>query len=542
MQKNSRYLVLVVGIAFLLRVIPYLLGYPYPLTNDAMRDFQQVQFLEKNYQINWGHPYGRFPALHLVVYEIAAMSSIPAWWVNLFIPQLVSSLGILFFYLFLIKKFEEKYALVASLFLATFGPNVWWGVQGVRETVGLFLFPFAVYAFDLVTEKLDFSRVVVFGLAGFTIFFTHNWTALMLFVLLLILSLTIYGTFLKRSVTITFAYSSLMFLNWVLRFPKVIGDSISKTGMVLSILPAGVVLLILLILIYCKKEGIIRKVKSSKKKITKLKLIQLKLLVLFVILFFVLYEVMKKSVVFIYPPQEYLSIFLLGLFSVLGILPLMMKRMRFVAATLIFDLFFVLSVIFGLKAGIDPNFDPMRILEYVVYANAVIAAFGFIFIIDFFKENKLVCGGLCVVLVLGGMLIYPPVFIVGKQVPADSIFFDIRSYIRYLPPEAIDTMGWGYTNNYKILSNNPNYNDLRDTIYPVDGKKAFLVSQYDYVVSDSMGKVNIGSLGVGSPEKIIEASKKSRVLYANGWGTVYEWNENLTESDVLGDYVAGLFM
>src|SRR3989338_8427552 len=126
MQKNLKYLILILIATFLLRVIPYLNGYLYLLTNDSMLDFQQVQYLQNNNQLALYHPYGRSFTLHMIVYVVSEFSGISAWYIDMFIPQLISSLGLLFFHLFVRRYFEEKYSLIAMVFIATFGPNIWW--------------------------------------------------------------------------------------------------------------------------------------------------------------------------------------------------------------------------------------------------------------------------------------------------------------------------------------------------------------------------------------------------------------------------------
>ena len=96
MKKEYKVIILIIIVGYILRVLPYLSGYPIPITDDALRDFQQVRYLMENNKINLSSACGAFPVLHLLVFGINKLG-LDAMKVFLFVPQIFPTLGLFFF-------------------------------------------------------------------------------------------------------------------------------------------------------------------------------------------------------------------------------------------------------------------------------------------------------------------------------------------------------------------------------------------------------------------------------------------------------------
>ena len=266
--------------------------------------------------------------------------------------------------------------------------------------------------------------------------------------------------------------------------------------------------------------------------------IQILLLFIYFILFFELYGIFYKLAVFSYPMQEFISIFLVGFFATLGVLGLIKENVKMAVSLIVLDAVLLMPFLYGLMIGSIPDFDPLRTLEYLIYPTSVLSAFGLVYSVKrLFRESFVAYSILCMILAVSGLLIYPPILLLKEQISEKSLFYDVRSYIRYIPDEGFGIMEWGQKNNYTILSNNPNFNSLRDVLYPVNGNMAFLVSAYDYRVMESLNRINVYELGIGNPTGIIKIANDRDIIFKNDWGVVYRWNENMTNQTVLGGYV-----
>jgi hypothetical protein len=123
-SMKSEYFIIgvIIIFAYLIRVLPYLLGYDLPFAEEGMRDYQQVLYLISHNAPNlFGSyfDYGAFPILHLIIfvfYKLGA-DSLCAF---LFIPQAFAAAGIFFYYLFLRKYFKPKESLLACFLIAAF--------------------------------------------------------------------------------------------------------------------------------------------------------------------------------------------------------------------------------------------------------------------------------------------------------------------------------------------------------------------------------------------------------------------------------------
>ena len=69
-------IVMILLLGFVLRIIPYLDGYPYLLTDDSKRDFLEVLHIDSDGSIDFSSAYGAFPVLHLITYFGSKLSGI----------------------------------------------------------------------------------------------------------------------------------------------------------------------------------------------------------------------------------------------------------------------------------------------------------------------------------------------------------------------------------------------------------------------------------------------------------------------------------
>ncbi len=184
-SQYTAWLLLLVVAAYVLRILPYALGYNLPIAQEGMRDFQQVQYLLEHHQINATasyFDYGAFPVLHILVAAIAWLGFDPLR-VFLFVPQLFPSIGLIFFYFFLSRYFSKAQSLWAIFCVAVFIPHIYWTAQPVRETTGLFFFPLIIYGLDRVLQPITRQKrwawwLFLVSSLGLLVV-THHWTSVM---------------------------------------------------------------------------------------------------------------------------------------------------------------------------------------------------------------------------------------------------------------------------------------------------------------------------------------------------------------------------
>ena len=215
MKKINKIIILIIVLAYLLRVLPYLLGYPIPITDDSLRDFQQVKYLIDNNRIDFSTEYGPFPVLHVLVYGVSKLGIDPMK-VFLFVPQIFASLGILFFFLFLRKYFSSKISLLACFLIAIFGPHIYWSAQPVRETMGLFFFPLVIYLYDKVFIEKNSKDMFLLFVSFVLLIFSHHWSTLMTMGFLFFYNIFFINSRKKQiySFIIVGAFSLLSILYW----------------------------------------------------------------------------------------------------------------------------------------------------------------------------------------------------------------------------------------------------------------------------------------------------------------------------------------
>jgi len=508
-KKQYLLIILIIFLAYLLRILPYLLGYPIPITDDSLRDFQQVQFMIKNNAANFSHPYGSFPLLHLVVYLVSRLGFNPLR-VFLFIPQIFPCIGILFFYLFLKKYFPEKHSLFACLLITFFGPHIYWSAQPVRETMGLFFFPLIVYLFDKEISNYKQAKIgiinKIFLIACFVLMIlSHHWSTLMIlgFLFFYLIFMTNNKKQLFYSLLLFIIFLILTLIYWYIAFPFIL-RLIIKLAKNLIFLLMGLIFLILFLLLI--KRFNLNKIK------TKLFMIITSLILILIIF------LLTKLPVFIYPLQIWIMFLIYALLILIGFFSTKNKNINFFSKISLFYItFMIISIFYIIKGTSISNmpFDPIRIFEFIIFPCSILASYGLL------KIKKIIIPFLIIFLLILGTLIYPPIF-VYKNTFEGTIFYDIRSHIRHIPPEGFELIKYANEKEINIISNSPVISEFQNTFYSKKRHTTVLISEYDYKIQKMYNKVKIKKLGISNPRNLIKDSKKKFLFFSNSWGRLYK--------------------
>ncbi|MBU4300796.1 glycosyltransferase family 39 protein [archaeon] len=513
-KKEVMILLMIIVLAFVLRTFPYLNGYSYPITDDGTRDYKFIEYIQQTGEINL-QAYGIAPFLHLIVSTTSILSDSNTLKIDLFLPPLISSLGLIFFYFF-IKKYSKNISisLISTLIVATFGPNIWWGAQAVRETIGLFFFPLSIYLLDKFREKNSIKWFIIYFISLFGMTLAHYWASFMLIIMIFLMNVFFYK---NKGYGLLISFVSLLptFIYWAIAAPFfffLINKGITIFLSRVSLFKILVISLIMFfVMSYLKKY--VPKIINNDLLLTKKVKITVFTLTIASIIF--LYIVLNKLLVFAYPPQQFLSVIIAAALVPLGFLYAIKNNTQLSILYITYIITLSAMTIFGVViGGSDVAFDPVRVLEFIIYPMSFFAAT----IVS--KLNKTIISVTLIICILVGLFFYPPIFVLTDPLEKTP-FFDIRSYIRYTPIEGGAILKWSQENNVFLTMNGPTINGIRDTFFlPVDKtKKCKLVSEYDYKVSQYIDKVNYRSLGAKKPDITIQTYADLR--YANGWGNVY---------------------
>lgn len=527
--KNWIALLLVILLAYFLRVLPYL-TYQWPLDIDSIKEFQQVLYIQQTHQLNWGDPFGAFPITHLIVYFFS-LTGVNLLFAHLFILPLVSSLGILFFYLFLRSYIEEKYAILASFFLAAFGPNIFWGFLAVRETVGLFLFPLIIYLFDREMTKGSLWNKILLLSVVVCMVATHHWTTFLLIVTLLCLTFLYKDKW--KSIILISCFAVFALIYWALAFPLVLSlleKAISTFAFQLGIVLCVILCVLLAIAFTNIKTNISKLILKIQTGIFKMRDEHQKFIIPFlIVLFFLAIFIFDKITVFEYPPQTYLSLFLPFIFASAGVLPAIKTRNYLISDfILIILVYLILILAIFVSAG-----DPFRIFEFLIYPAAIFCAFGFCYLSNSIG-NKWICTLMVLILIFSGILIYPPTFVFHSDLNGTP-FYDVRSDLRYVPEEGFCMMEFGNGKNLNILSNLHIFNGLKETFYPPGNLNVVLLSNSDYKILENAEKIHRQVFDIDweveNPELFLNRILGMDKIYSNDWGGLYKSSNDTFPSD-----------
>lgn len=544
LKKEWVVIILIIILAYVLRILPYLLGYPLPFTEDSIRDFQQVKYLVDHGSIdlnNSYYDYGVFPILHLLVYGISLLGFNPLR-IFLFIPQIFPSLGILFFYFFLKKYFPQKISLLACFLIAVFGPHIHWSSQPVRETMGLFFFPLIIYLFDREINNQDFKTKINGLINKASLFvsmilmiFSHHWSTLMLLGWMLFYSLF----FLKNKKSLFHAsiimgiFSIFALGYWFFYFPialKLIVAPFQSISLIIQLVVGLICLSGLLLL----KKSDLNKIKNNWWR--------------FIFFFSTLGVVFfwgNKIIPLHYPFQLWLMFFIFFIFVFVGFFYTQDKKINnFVIINIFYLPFWLIAItyIFQQKKLYSMPFDPFRTLEYVIFALAPVMATGFLllnklrtlelsssiraplienksFILNKKINIRFLAPLLMMVLIFLATLTYPPIFIY-KHSFANTIFYDIRSNIRYIPPGVFELIKWANDHGYNVESTTPEVRSYQATFYSIKKDNVAMVTAYDQIIGENYNYINDPILRVIDPRIFIDSNKikEEDIIYTNKTG------------------------
>lgn len=471
-------------LAYVLRILPYLLGYNLPFTDDGMRDFDQILYIIENGRINFydtAFYFGSFPALHLLVFFISRLGFDPLT-AFLFVPQIFPSLGLIFFYLFLKKYFPKKESLLAVFLIAIFGPHVHWSAQPVRETIGLFFFPLLIYLFDKVFSSFNSKSTPLYFvlLAGCfsLLIFSHHWSTLMVLLTLFVYSLV----FLKKGKVIFYALGLLTaffmaaLTYWFLVFEMAYKLFTEATKF--SLLAPAVVITVFLLIVFIEKfKGRLSLLKRTPFQISAFAALPLALI-------FGLHFLPVN-----YPIQIILPLVLYVLFLLVGFFYAAEKNInKFMFLNVIYVAFFIIAALY-FSAGetvFQMPFDPFRTIEFAIFPSSIIIAYGLMVFKNHFPRAFV---PVMLVLVFLGSLVYPPVFISGKRLNGTP-FYDVRSDIRYISTGAQKLINWAHDNYLSVYSPRPEVLMYQKVFHKPRQNNLILLTESDIFLKDNITLVN----------------------------------------------------
>jgi hypothetical protein len=494
LQKDKVIIFLIFVLAYLLRVLPYLLGYDIPFTEDGIRDFQQVKYLIDNNQINYTDSYqfyGAFPVLHLITYAFSRLG-IDALKAFLFVPQVFASLGIIAYYLFLKKYFSIKHSLIACFLIAVFISHIHWTAQPVRETIGLSLFPLIIYLFDREIRGRSKTLVNKLLLLGSTtlMIFSHHWSVIMTIGWMVMFSLFFVRD--KKQMGYGLVISSIFALltleYWYFVFPQ---SSVLIEKFVLTIWsPIQLSILVILAgLVFVIRKYDINKLKTKNIRNT------------LVIIGSVVFVMLALEVAPIdYPLQIWLNFAIFLVLIFVGFFNTRDKHLNNLMFTVVFYLFFPIVALANLMLTFqklsDMPFDPFRVFEFAIFPLSIVGAMGMASVASKIKYSQPV---LIIVLIVLGTLTYPTVFIYKNNF-VNTPFYDIRSDIRYISPEIRELIHWANDHDYNVISNIPEIRSYQATFLEPKENYIHLVTNSGKTVNDKYELINDPIIRVDNTE------------------------------------------
>ncbi|MDD2807223.1 MAG: hypothetical protein PHW95_01730 [Patescibacteria group bacterium] len=470
-------------VAYVVRVLPYLLGYDIPFADEGMRDFTQVKYLSDFGQIHlYGSyfDYGAFPVLHILVYGLYVLSDFELLKIYLFVPQVFACLGLLFFYLFSKKYFSNQISLWALFLIAIFIPHIYWSAQPIRETMGLFFFPLVIYLFDQY-----------FGSGPSVSLTVGRWLRLMAIFILMIMShygsaLFIIGWIMmytmvfiddkKKALVAWLTIGGVTFISlvyWALFFRRGIFllQEILSVNPFFLLVGASTIILIFLKLNVIKQWLNLNRIKSPALVIV---------LVATLLIFFraVVYNILPIA----YPPQIWVQFMVLGFLIMVGFF---VSRDRItnnlVLACLYFPVLWGVALYhFYLVHNLrDIPFDPFRTLEFIFSPMSILAAQGLVWAIDKIKIIRL---PLIIFFVVSATFAYPSIFIFKTDF-FGTPFYDVRSNIRYIPNEVRELVDWANDQGYSVSSSIVEIEAYQAMLFPPHAKHLYIVTNNDLKIS-----------------------------------------------------------
>lgn len=516
---KREYLILaaIIALAYVLRVLPYLLGYPIPFTEDGIRDFQQVKYLIDNSKINlygsYGN-YGAFPVLHILIYGfyLLGFNALKAF---LFIPQAFAVLGLVFYYAFLKRYFPIRESLAAVFFIAVFGPHIHWSSQPVRETLGLFFFPLIIWSFDQVMnggDKRNRAALIALISSSLIIIPTHHWSALMAFIWMIFYAFFFLDTASKSRKAYFFAsgFFLAMVAYWMYFFDFVFNLILSPFQKnPLAILAAAALLIILSFVFIILKHVDIGRLRTKK-------VFFISLLAVLSALCFISAKLLPLD----YPLQIWLAFSLYISLAFIGFFLVHRNDIdKFVCLSSFPLIFAISSLPYALNnQGLSTiPFDPFRTLAFVIFPLSIIVALGYFKVFDRFRSLGII---LAIIAVFLATLIYPPIFVYHNKF-SGTLFYDIRSDIRYISPGIFSLIKQANDAGFGVDSIVPEIRSFQETFYPPRNKYLVLVSKSDNSLQQNFSLIKDDIMKVLDPNDWQSNVADIRPVIENADGALY---------------------
>jgi len=516
---SNQYFILglIIVLAYILRVLPYLLGYPLPFTEDGINDFNEVKKFSQLSEIipssdGYYTKHTAFPVLRLIVLGVSKIG-FDQLKTFLFLPQVFACLGILFYFLFLKKYLSVKISLLACFLIAVFGPHIHWSAQPVIETMGLFFFPVVIYLFDREVSENKRNNILnkIFLLAAMALMVaSHHWSTLMIIGWLVFYVMI----FIKEKRTRAYAlfwiglFVILALVYWHFLFPEVFDLILAPLSLPLLLVVVGLLLVFLLKPI----RGInflIQKIRNKKWPL---------FIVIPVLLVFVMAIVAVLPMV--YPIQIWAMFFLFVVFMTVGFFSNQDDNIDKISLISFFFILVWLIVIPFIFAGykiISMPIDPFRTFEFIIFPLSVYGALGIIIVC---KKNYCFLAAIAVVMVFLATLIYPSVFIYKNNFYGTP-FYDIRSDIRHLSSATIELIDWAKSNDYYLDLFTPEARAYQNLISNNSKKQAILTSKNDKSIMDNYYLIHDPIMRVDSVRKWDQNIEKDySIVYQNKDGKI----------------------
>lgn len=502
-------MIFIVIFAYLLRILPYLFGYPIPVTEDGILDFGQVKYLLENNSLNlYDHQlgFGSFPILHLLVFALAK-TGLPPMTVFLFVPQLLASLGIMFFYLFAKKYTHSGQALIAAALIAVFIPHIHWASQPVRETVGLFFFPLVIYLADRLKSNPNIRWWLINIAAIGLMVASHHWSTIMLIVWLVGFNLLfakqprpkiIYGLLAIIAAGLALAY-------WSRFFPR---------GLNLLLGPVEIWGWLWLAVLIAAISGLLMAAKRAKIDPNTHKNKTTKIICLIIGLAAIM-AAGKFVAPLAYPLQIWLNLGIIFALAYIGFFygrhPATNRFLLLASSYLLLWLIVTPYLLSGDELIAIP-IDPFRTLEFIIFPLSLVASRGLLIIWRQSKSLTIIIG---LSLIFLATLAYPPIFIYGSAW-RHTPFYDIRSDIRYLSPPTMELIDWANQHGFAIKSIIPEARAYQQVFYSPQNKNLTLIRNSDQIISQANSKIKDPIMKISQTDP--ELKTNQTIIYQNGAG------------------------
>src|SRR3989344_4718897 len=518
MDKKSKFyqneyflIILIIILAYILRILPYLFGYHLPLTEDSMIEYQQILYLIKNNAINVNNQYALFPVLHILIYGLYSIG-FNSYHTFMLLPPLIASCGLIFFYLFLRKYFDKKGSLISCLVIATFGFHIHWSSQSVRETLGLFFFPLLIYLFDNFIKKKSISSLFILLISYLIFIATHAWSNLMylIFIFLWIVYQKMNKSDLILSILLYTVFLSTTILYWLFFYTNIFVVYHIKN--IFITIPVGILSILFIIflkLIYPKK-------------------LNNRYFLLILSLFLIIGAILSSFITsFRYPIHQLIILIILFILGLLGYKyqknENSTKFFKIVLSSSIILILFLAFMYLTFKFTGKSQFivDPLRMIEFIIYPYSIFISYGILNILKRYKFNKKTFYVILTVsLIISGILFYPSIFIFHSKFENTPIY-DIRNDVRYISPETINLIDYANKNGYEVISIRYIVNTYQKTFYKDKENIAALFTSEDKNILKYYNLVNDEAKGVINPKDPYEYIKNLPILYKNNDGKLY---------------------